>query len=124
MATSREEMIRARAQAIWEAEGRPEGRAQDHWEQAERELSAEATGEGAPQANGAASDEAAPARKGRKRAAAEDAEAAPAKPRRGRAAAPAETAAEPAAEKPKRGRAAAEPAGEAKPRRARAAAKV
>jgi hypothetical protein len=38
MAMSREEKIRAKAQAIWEAEGRPEGRAAEHWAQAEREV--------------------------------------------------------------------------------------
>src|SRR4051812_13973036 len=30
--------ISRRAQAIWEAEGRPEGRAEEHWSRAEREL--------------------------------------------------------------------------------------
>jgi len=33
--------ISARAQAIWEAAGRPEGGALDHWLQAERELNAQ-----------------------------------------------------------------------------------
>lgn len=32
------EEISARARAIWEREGRPEGRDKDHWIQAEREL--------------------------------------------------------------------------------------
>lgn len=41
MATSREDKIRARAQAIWEAEGRPQGRADEHWTQAEREVAGE-----------------------------------------------------------------------------------
>lgn len=30
--------IRQRAHEIWEAEGRPEGRDRDHWQQAEQEL--------------------------------------------------------------------------------------
>jgi len=30
--------IAARAQELWEAEGRPEGKAEDHWHQAESEL--------------------------------------------------------------------------------------
>jgi len=34
----REERIRHRAFALWEAEGRPEGRHLAHWQQAEREL--------------------------------------------------------------------------------------
>jgi len=32
------EAIRRRAYEIWEAEGRPEGREQEHWIQAQREL--------------------------------------------------------------------------------------
>ena len=32
------ERIRQRAYEIWEREGRPEGREQEHWEQAEREV--------------------------------------------------------------------------------------
>lgn len=34
----RDELIRRRAYAIWESEGRPEGQDQRHWEQACREL--------------------------------------------------------------------------------------
>lgn len=33
-----EEQIRQRAFAIWESDGRPPGRAAQHWEQARREL--------------------------------------------------------------------------------------
>ncbi|NNU63797.1 DUF2934 domain-containing protein [Rhizobium sp. WYCCWR 11152] len=33
------EQIRKRAQEIWEAEGRPEGQHERHWQQAEQELS-------------------------------------------------------------------------------------
>ena len=36
-----EDRIRRRAQAIWEREGRPEGREQEHWAQARREIEAE-----------------------------------------------------------------------------------
>jgi hypothetical protein len=35
---SREERIRRRALEIWREQGRPEGRAREHWEQAEREV--------------------------------------------------------------------------------------
>ncbi len=35
------EAINARAQAIWEAAGRPEGLSLDHWLQAEKELNAQ-----------------------------------------------------------------------------------
>ena len=38
MSENREELIRARAHAIWEAEGSPEGRADQHWEQATLEI--------------------------------------------------------------------------------------
>jgi hypothetical protein len=33
--------VRARAYAIWEREGRPEGRAMEHWFMAEREVAGE-----------------------------------------------------------------------------------
>ncbi|WFU06114.1 DUF2934 domain-containing protein (plasmid) [Rhizobium sp. CB3171] len=36
-----EKEIRERAYAIWENEGRPEGRAVEHWERAERQISGE-----------------------------------------------------------------------------------
>lgn len=38
---SREKRIRARAHDLWEAAGRPEGRASDHWGEAERLVDAE-----------------------------------------------------------------------------------
>lgn len=38
MFTISEEAIARRAHEIWEEEGRPEGRSQDHWEQARTEL--------------------------------------------------------------------------------------
>ena len=40
---AREEQVRARAKAIWEREGCPEGRDLDHWLQAEQEVAAEGT---------------------------------------------------------------------------------
>ena len=40
--SDRVEVIRARARAIWEREGRPEGKDRDHWHQAEQEIAAEA----------------------------------------------------------------------------------
>lgn len=42
-----ETRIRDRAYAIWEREGRPDGRHDEHWEQARRELAAETTVGGA-----------------------------------------------------------------------------
>lgn len=36
--SDREELIRRRAYAIWEQEGRPDGQHQRHWEQAAREM--------------------------------------------------------------------------------------
>lgn len=41
MTTPRDDRIRERAHAIWDAEGRPAGRATEHWLQAERELAAD-----------------------------------------------------------------------------------
>lgn len=38
MTDHRDETIRRRAHAIWEAEGRPEGRDREHWLQAEAEI--------------------------------------------------------------------------------------
>lgn len=37
----RESLIRKRARAIWERQGRPEGRAQEHWAKATQEIEAE-----------------------------------------------------------------------------------
>ena len=39
--TDREQKIRERAHRIWEEEGRPEGREQNHWERAAREIDSE-----------------------------------------------------------------------------------
>jgi hypothetical protein len=44
MADEHERRIRERAHAIWEEEGRPDGREQQHWREAERQLAAEAAG--------------------------------------------------------------------------------
>jgi Protein of unknown function (DUF2934) len=41
MTEQRLERIRQRAYEIWAREGRPEGRADEHWQQAETELAAE-----------------------------------------------------------------------------------
>ncbi|WP_331376647.1 DUF2934 domain-containing protein [Sinorhizobium chiapasense] len=41
MDNDREELIRRRAYAIWEREGRPEGQDLRHWEQASREMQKE-----------------------------------------------------------------------------------
>jgi hypothetical protein len=41
MDNDREKLIRERAYQIWTDEGRPEGRADAHWEQAEKENAAE-----------------------------------------------------------------------------------
>ena len=37
-ATNNEATVRERAYAIWEEEGRPDGRALDHWERAYQEI--------------------------------------------------------------------------------------
>jgi hypothetical protein len=37
---SREQIVRDTAYAIWEAEGKPEGRSSDHWQQAEARVAA------------------------------------------------------------------------------------
>ena len=41
MDSDKEEKIRRRAYEIWEAEGKPEGREQEHWERAAREIEQE-----------------------------------------------------------------------------------
>ena len=45
MTSEQEEKIRLRALEIWREQGCPEGRAGEHWEQAEREIGGDA-GEG------------------------------------------------------------------------------
>ena len=44
MQGDREEAVRARAYALWEAEGHPAGKALDHWLRAEAEIAAAADG--------------------------------------------------------------------------------
>ena len=46
MDKEREDRVRARAHAIWEREGQPEGGAERHWAQAEEELRADEQGRG------------------------------------------------------------------------------
>ncbi|WP_218014090.1 DUF2934 domain-containing protein [Rubellimicrobium roseum] len=41
MTDDREQRIRERAHALWEAEGRPEGRHEHHWRQASQEVGEE-----------------------------------------------------------------------------------
>ena len=41
MSEQREQVIRERAYALWEQDGRPEGRSLAHWSQAETEIGAE-----------------------------------------------------------------------------------
>jgi len=42
---SREQIVRDTAYAIWEAEGKPQGRDQEHWSQAEARVAASVTGQ-------------------------------------------------------------------------------
>jgi hypothetical protein len=44
----RDREIERRAYQIWERDGRPEGRAKEHWRQAEQELAGERSGEEPP----------------------------------------------------------------------------
>jgi hypothetical protein len=55
MQSDRETRIRDRAQAIWEEEGRPEGRDREHWERAAAEVDAEEGG-GVPEEDAAKPD--------------------------------------------------------------------
>ncbi len=48
MNTDWQEKVRARAHAIWERLGRPEGTGERHWAQAEEELRAEGAGAASP----------------------------------------------------------------------------
>jgi hypothetical protein len=59
MATSRDDRVRERAQAIWEREGRPEGKHEEHWRRAIEEIDRESAGpfaDSAPGAGGAKVD--------------------------------------------------------------------
>lgn len=58
----RERLIRERAHAIWEAEGQPHGRHDQHWDQARRDLDgADASPEAAETVTAATGDETPPA---------------------------------------------------------------
>lgn len=48
MSEDREQRIRERAHRIWEEEGRPEGREDEHWRRAEREVDAAPAGDVLP----------------------------------------------------------------------------
>lgn len=50
MSGNRDERIRERAHAIWDREGKPEGAAERHWQQAESEIDKEDTGTRKPAA--------------------------------------------------------------------------
>jgi DUF2934 family protein len=43
MSSDRQRRIEQRAYALWEAEGRPYGKDEEHWDRAAREIDAEAT---------------------------------------------------------------------------------
>jgi len=55
MIDDRQERIRLRAHRLWEDDGKPEGKEQEHWEQASREIEAEA--EESDRTSGAASEQ-------------------------------------------------------------------
>ncbi len=50
MAYPTDEQIRSRAHQMWEEAGRPDGRAEEFWHRAERDLTNAADGEGATEA--------------------------------------------------------------------------
>lgn len=52
-----DDAIRARAHHIWEREGRPEGRADEHWQMARSELALEGQGGQAKESNPASARE-------------------------------------------------------------------
>jgi Protein of unknown function (DUF2934) len=55
MQADRQARIRERAYQIWLAEGRIEGRQDEHWRRAEREIAAEEAGAGASRSRSAGS---------------------------------------------------------------------
>ncbi len=67
---SREQIIRDTAYAIWEAEGKPHGRAVQHWKQAEERVAASLTGSTKPPAKSKAAGAGSAAVKPRVKAAA------------------------------------------------------
>ena len=58
------ERIRSRAYLLWDQEGRPEGRADAHWSQAEAEVAGVNTGEEAPPGTPGAGEHICPACEG------------------------------------------------------------
>lgn len=48
MPNDREDAVRARAYALWEAEGHPAGKAVEHWLRAEAEIDRQRDGAGEP----------------------------------------------------------------------------
>jgi hypothetical protein len=60
-ATPDAEIVARRAHEIWEQEGRPEGRHQEHWQTAERELTAGPEDDAGPEPVAGDEDAAAPA---------------------------------------------------------------
>ena len=56
MAEDRDTQIRERAHELWEQAGRPEGKAVEHWLQAERELSGDDARDPEAEASGADAD--------------------------------------------------------------------
>jgi hypothetical protein len=56
MLDAREERIRTKAHALWEADGRPEGRDREHWEQAARLVAEEEQREAKAETDPAAKD--------------------------------------------------------------------
>ena len=50
MSAERDRQIEERAYALWEAEGYPHGRHEEHWHRAAREIAAEETARTAPKA--------------------------------------------------------------------------
>lgn len=60
---NREQIVRDTAYAIWEAEGRPEGREAEHWQRAEQQVAGGETGKPeAKSASKAVKPETAPAK--------------------------------------------------------------
>ncbi|HGL4260314.1 DUF2934 domain-containing protein [Burkholderia dolosa] len=49
MNEDRETQIRERAYRLWQADGSPEGRADEYWQRAEQQLDAEGAGEAEPE---------------------------------------------------------------------------
>lgn len=48
METEREQSVRLKAYEIWQSEGQPENRAEDHWQQAEQQMHGNDSGQETP----------------------------------------------------------------------------